>query len=94
MNSGALCYPRGLACLKFDLHIRVVGLFSLLCRFKMIESEAVVKTLTRQHSRDAVEINYSQVCSLNDPTVYGCVLQTRFRKAHNCTEAHVSVPKI
>lgn len=60
----------------------------------MIKSEAVVKTLTRQHSRDAVEINDSQVCSLNDPTVYDCVLQARFRKAQNCTEAQVSVPEI
>jgi len=48
------------------------------------------RTLTRQHPRDAVEISYTQACSLNYPTAYDCVLRTRFREAHNCTEAGTS----
>jgi len=56
----------------------------------MIKGEAVDKSPTRQHLRDAVEINYGQVCSLNYPTVYDCVLWSRFCKARGCIEAGAS----
>ena len=53
----------------------------------MIKNETAGRTLTHQHLRDVVEISYTQACSSNYPTAYGCVLRARFRGAHNCTEA-------